>query len=273
MPDEFQALKELICCCVALSPYYPKLVTKLLVDMSLTSGTAYMLIQITEDGHLLSALEVEAVGANWSIQNASHYLKGSPGFILVTYHQPLKQLFVGGLDKLSPRLFKIIGELQDYKITVEWTHGKHHQFVDTLGCVPQLDVWSGFDPLTGHYSEWQQDTKSLPSGHHLINFTRTVNNVMCQDPELGIQASKNLMKVVKDDIIYQRVGKRTKAELKGLPRDHPALRYRAVWDTMSLCPLPDGSRMIQLDGGRLVDEEDVLSSQGFLLLAYHMERL
>ena len=93
-----------------------------------------------------------------------------------------------------------------------------------LGHVPQIKCWSGFDPLTGHCSEWQHYKNGVCREHHSMNFVHTVNNVMCLDLELGIQASKSLMEEVKKDVVYRivmaEVGKRTKAGLRNLPCDH-----------------------------------------------------
>ena len=82
-----------------------------------------------------------------------------------------------------------------------------------------------------------------------------MNNVTHLDPMIGIQVTSSLMEAVERDVVYQRileeVGKRTKAELQGLPRDHPALHHKHMWESFSKCPLPNGKFMIQVDGTHL----------------------
>ena len=90
------------------------------------------------------------------------------------------------MENLSLRLFKIISEFQDYNITVTWSAGKCHLFCDSLGRIPQIDSWTGFDPLNGQCQDTVHCNIAECSEHH------TVNNVTHLDPVLGIQVTLSL---------------------------------------------------------------------------------
>ena len=65
-------------------------------------------------------LECEAVGICLAVHHCRFYLRGCLIFTVVTDNLPLVKLFTGSLESLSPRLFKIVMELQDYNFTVSW---------------------------------------------------------------------------------------------------------------------------------------------------------
>ena len=248
MSEEFQILKAILCSKIVLSSFNPEWETKLLVDSLIKFGIGYVLIQVDKEGNIhvircrsrgvtkswsfLLALECETAGICWAVHHCRSYLKGCPAFTMVTYHLPLVKLFTGSLEKLSPKLFKIVTELQDYNFTVSWVAGKSHLFVDSLGQVPQLE---GFNPLTGGTE------CDLESGGK-YGLQHTANNVTHLDNDMGIQITALVMKEVKDDQLYQKIlmefGTRSKRGLRELPCDHLAQAQNNMWDGFAQCPLP-----------------------------------
>ena len=119
---------------------------------------------------------------------------------------------------------------------------------DTLGRIPQLESFQGYNPLSGGgESDWENGGKC--GVHHSVNNTTHLDNT------LRIQATLDVMQVVMEDLIYQRilkeVGSRSKLGLRELPRDHPAQRLKQVWDSLGRCRLLDGNEMIMVDSTRL----------------------
>ena len=218
---------------------------KLLVDSSIKFGIAYLLLQVDPEGnihiiccgscavkkmwHSFSAVECEAVGICWAVNHCRFYLRGCPKFVIVTDHKPLVTLLTSGLENLSPKLFRYVTELLSYNYTVEWVPGKKHMAVNALGRIPQLESFKGFDPLAGGgESDWENGGK--------YGIWHSVNNTTHLDNTLGIQVTADVMRVVKEDLIYQRIlkdlGNRSKLGLRQLPRDHPAQRLKPVWDSL-----------------------------------------
>ena len=88
-------------------------------------------------------VECEAAGITWAANHCRFYLHGYPKFIIITDHKLLVSLVTGGLENLSPKMFRCVTELLSYNYKVEWVPGKNHMAVDALGRVPQLESFQG----------------------------------------------------------------------------------------------------------------------------------
>ena len=75
------------------------------------------------------------------------YLRGYK-VTFVTDHAPLKQIFSYQLQELSPRLFKMRGQLLEYDISVMVVKGKHQWMADALGHFVRSNPIMSYDPLT-----------------------------------------------------------------------------------------------------------------------------
>ena len=166
-----QENEKVLCSKITLSSFNKDYETKLLVDSSIKWGVAYVLLQISPEGvitiiwcgscsvpkawHSLSAVECECARIGWAVNHARFYLRGCPRFVVVTDHLPLVKVMTGSLENLSPKLFRVITDLLEYNFKMEWTPGKNHLFVDSLGRVPQMESFRDYDPLTGgDKTEW-----------------------------------------------------------------------------------------------------------------------
>ena len=257
-------MREVLCSKITLSSFNKDYVTKLLVDSLIKGGVAYVLLQISPEGvisiircgscsvprawHSLSVVEVECARIGWVVNHARYYLWGCPGFVIMTDHLPLVKVMTGGLENLLPKLFRVVTDLLEYNLKMEWTPGKNHLFVDSLGRVPQMEYFDDYDPLNGgEESDWEN------GGRYGSN--QNCNNVTHLDTALGLQVTASMMTAVREDPVYQRilqeVGVRSKRGLRELPRDHPAQSVKQIWDSLGKLRMPDGGDMLILDSTRL----------------------
>ena len=136
----------------------------------------------------------------------------------------------------------------EFNFKVEWTPGKSHMFVDSLGRIPQLDSFKDWDPLTdGEESDWENGGR--------FGIHQSADNVTHLDTAVGLQITASVMVAVGEDAVYQRVlqevGVRSKRGLRELPRDHPAQSLKQVWDSIGRIKMPNGEKMMILDSSRL----------------------
>ena len=131
-------------------------------------------------------------------------------FQVITDHKPLLGTFAKPLGEISnARLQRFCEKLLQYTFTVTWVPGKLHLIADALSRAPI------FDP-----PEVEEITANL-----------VLERTIARDPAL-----QELYDNIAEDDTYQKVkqaflsGKR----LASLPFDHPARRYKSMWDDISI---------------------------------------
>ena len=117
----------------------------------------------------------------------------------------------------------------EFNFKVEWTLGKSHMFMDSLGRIPQLDSFKDWDPLTdGEESDWENGGR--------FGIHQSADNVTHLDTAVRLQITASVMVAVGEDAVYQRVlqevGVRSIRGLRELPRDHPAQGLKQVLDSI-----------------------------------------
>ena len=111
-------MKDILCAPHRVHYFDANLPTHLLTDTSTLHGLGYALMQSAKEGQKLiqcgsrscteterryAPIEQECLAAVWAIQKCSHWLYGSPGFELITDHQPLVGIFRKELGEIPNR--------------------------------------------------------------------------------------------------------------------------------------------------------------------------
>ena len=132
MSQEFKDMRRVLCSKITLSSFNQSYETRLLVDSSIKYGVAYVLLQVSPEGkvsvircgscsvprswHSLSAIEVECAGISWATNHCRFYLRGAPMFTIVTDHLPLVKVLTGSMENLSPKLFRCVTDMLEFKL-------------------------------------------------------------------------------------------------------------------------------------------------------------
>lgn len=150
---EFQKAKDLLCSPAVVKPFDPVLKTEILTDASRLHGLGYALIQrdrmsnprliqcgscsLTTAQQNYATVELECSAIQWAINKCYFYLRGLPGFKVITDHRPLVGIFDKPLSSLAnARLQRMRENLVAYSFTVEWSAGKTHLIADALSRAP-----------------------------------------------------------------------------------------------------------------------------------------
>jgi hypothetical protein len=246
---EFQKVKALLTSDLLVKPFDPSLKTDLLTDASCLHGLGYALIQhekddkgirlvtcgscsITDAQKRYAPVELECLAIVWAITKCSFWLRGSPGFRVVTDHNPLLGVFQKPLGEIdNPRLQRLRTKVASYTFTIEWQAGKGHHIADALSRSP---VWSA-------NSEISEDFEALALQiHH--------GDAPLQE-ELSLFTSS-----AKDDVEYDSLKEVILRKIKpgNLQPNNPARAFKSVLPSLSLITLPSNDQLIVYAGNRLV---------------------
>jgi len=222
----FDKMKEILVSSLIVKPYDPLKETHLLTDASRLKGLGYALLQKGSNDENYSLVqcgsrslnkaeknyapnELECLAIVWAIKDCDYYLLGSQ-FRVITDHKPLLGTFSKPLGEISnARLQRFCEKLLQYSFTVTWVPGKLHLIADALSRAPI------FDP-----PEVEDITVNL-----------VLERTIARDPAL-----QELYDSISEDANYQLVKDAFKSgkRLVTLPFDHPARRYKSMWDDISL---------------------------------------
>jgi hypothetical protein len=150
---EFIKAKELLTSKHVIKPFDPTLKTVLLTDASRLHGLGFALIQKSEDGtsslvmcgsksltptqERYATVELECLAIQWAVLKCDYYLRGDPGFQVLTDHKPLLGVFRKDLHTLeNARLMRMREKIQHYCFTVDWVAGETHKIADALSRYP-----------------------------------------------------------------------------------------------------------------------------------------
>ena len=172
----FDKLKTLLSARMELTAYDDKLETHLVTDASRLHGLGFALMQPTVSGppNLIacgsrslnpaetrySTVELECLAIQYALKKCDFYLRGHPGFKVITDHRPLVGVFRKALDDITnSRLLRIREKTVPYNFTVEWMAGKENVVGAQLLVIsgrntPSTRCSSGLDFLTNISVNW-----------------------------------------------------------------------------------------------------------------------
>lgn len=238
---EFDAIRSVLTSDLVVKPFKRHLRTELLTDASRLHGLGFVLIQREDDGQLrlidcgscsltdtqsrYATIELECLAIQWAIKKSSFYLKGHPGFTVVTDHRPLVGIFNKSLTELdNPRLYRLRSELTTYSFEVTWVAGKTHLIADALSRAPVFP----------------------PSEERDVDDTHLCFRV-ATDPKMQLLYDASSSTEYRRLVEALRAGK----DPRSLPPQHPARAFTSVWKCLSL---QDGDEdpLVIYDGSRIV---------------------
>ena len=86
-------------------------------------------------------IELECLAIKYAILKCSYYLKGHPGFQVITDHRPLEGIFKKEIFEVEiMRLQRIREKLAAYTFKVTWVKGKNHLIADALSRAPYFEA-------------------------------------------------------------------------------------------------------------------------------------
>ena len=218
----FNKVKELLTSKTLVQPFNEAAETFMLTDASRLNGLGFALMQRKDGEHTLvqcgscsltptqqryATIELECLAIQWSIKKCEFYLKGLDRFEVLTDHRPLVGIFSKQLNALeNSRLMRMREKLTEYSFEVKWVEGKSHYIADALSRAPV------FDP---HEEELTVDCA--------INCLRvTDSKAISILDEIRGEEYKQLINCIISD-----------RELKDLPPDHPARKYKEMGKRIS----------------------------------------
>jgi len=158
LPDHESAFvrsKALLVSPPVLRPFEPGLPTLLVTDASRLYGFGFALFQTCSDRLRLvccgscslssaqrnySTIELESAAIKWAVSKCNFYLKGHPGFDVITDHRPLLGIYSKPLSEISnPRLLSNREHLAGYSFNLVWQPGKLNAIADALSRNPLFD--------------------------------------------------------------------------------------------------------------------------------------
>jgi len=107
----------------------------------LIDGKFHMVVcgskSLTPTQRRYSTVELECLAIHYAVDKCSFYLRGHPGFQVLTDHRPLVGVFQKEIFELpNPRLQRIREKLAHYSFDVSWVPGKTHYIADALSRAP-----------------------------------------------------------------------------------------------------------------------------------------
>ena len=162
----------------SLTPFDPKLETRLLCDASRLFGFGFILIQrlpgctdrfgiircgscsLNPAQRNYSVVELEAVVVNYGVLKCTYFLHGCPFFECWSDHKPLAGVLKKEIrDVSNPRLAKIRENLQMFNFVVLYVPGKENIIADCLSRRPLLG------PMEESENESEDNTASVRMTH------------------------------------------------------------------------------------------------------------
>ena len=233
--EAFEDIKRKLAKGLALHHFDSAMITSLITGASRT-GIVFALIQQSPGGPRIiqcgsrsltpaeknyAIIELESLAIVWAIKKAKFYLWGMPHFDVIKDHRPLMGVFSKSPVQFNNhRLARIREKVVDFNFDIMWRPGKEDALSRTRYPVQAPGV-----PVVGT-RPFQCLPASWPRGHRSASWP-------------SVLVSAHLTSI--------REAITTKQKLAIMPRDHPALLFRAVWDNVSVAE--DG--LIIVEGNRI----------------------
>ena len=133
---EFAKLKNVLAGKLVVQPYDPEVPVTILTDASRLFGLGF-----AETQRRYATIELECLAIKYAILKCSYYLKGHPGFQVITDHRPLEGIFKKEIFEVeNMRLQRIREKLAAYSFKVSWVKGKNHLIADALSRAPYFEA-------------------------------------------------------------------------------------------------------------------------------------
>ena len=224
--EAFEKMKQILVSSLVVKPYDPTKETHLLTDASRLKGLGYALLQKGGDDENYCLIqcgsrslnkaeknyapnELECLAIVWAIKDCDYYLLGNQ-FHVITDHKPLLGTFNKPLGEISnARLQRFCEKLLQYTFTISWVPGKVHLIADALSRAPVFD----------------------PPENEEVTANLVLSRTISKDPAL-----QELYDCIAEDDSYSKVKQAflSGKDVKNFPIDHPARRYKQIWDDLSL---------------------------------------
>ena len=253
--ESFDKVKEMLSKELINHHYDDSLPLQLLTDASRLKGLGYALVQKDHKGQIrviscgsrsltsaernYAVCELECLAIEWAINKKCWWwLKGCPGFTVVTDHNPLKGIFAKPIDQVeNSRLQRFRLKLQGYNFQVEWVEGKNHLIADALSRAPLFappEEESETEALKCRTLRSVAIEASCRADHACVATCKTEST-----GSVGIGIDLNLLDMIekaKEDEDYQKIVKafRKGTDPKNLCQSHPARALKSVWHDVSL---------------------------------------
>ena len=242
----FNKVKELLTSKTLVQPFNEAAETFMLTDASRLNGLGFALMQRKDGEHTLvqcgscsltptqqryATIELECLAIQWSIKKCKFYLKGLEKFEVLTDHRPLVGIFNKQLNAIEKsRLMRMREKLTEYSFEVKWVEGKSHYIADALSRAPV------FEP--------QEEELTIDCAINCLRLTDS-KAISILD-EIRGEEYKQLINC----IISNR-------ELKDLPPDHPARKYKEMGKRISISTTGN-TYVAMLDSKRIIIPEKAI---------------
>lgn len=148
--QEWQSLKRTLTTAPALAYYDHKKKLKISTDAS-KDGIGAVLLQaegqhwkpvayasraMTNSERTYAQIEKECLGVAYGLERFHSYVYGLSSFTVETDHRPLVSIIKKNLNKMSPRIQRLMMKMQRYDFELVYTPGKHLVLADTLSRAP-----------------------------------------------------------------------------------------------------------------------------------------
>ena len=266
--EDFQRIKNVLSDTANLAPYDPKRKTELITDASRV-GIGFVLVQFDEVAKKwrlvwanstalkgaqkrYSPIQLELLGLTWALQSCKFYLRGNPGFLVKTDHNPLVGLFKRDIRDTSEKLQPLLEACSLYNFRIEYIPGKKNKVADLLS----------------RYPVWSEGPTVFDKCGRVVAFN-SQHKMLREDPRIAeIMVAAGTSTKYKEAVKAKLDGL-TAEEVKQLPKDHGAREYQKWWNTIGVLDDKEDTIMI-MDDHRIIVPVEARQSILKLLHVPHM---